>query len=295
MRVTIDVDEELRSILSPTNVQINSLLRLEAELLEPFQEHSKKLLLITEEKKIIQATLGSIYATHFIANTYETDSLRKHRKRYQDRAVPAIFPVSPQRHYVLQTLVEEIYPTGVKLRYQDPRYDVRRRFQVTSPIALRLAPPATVAVIRQKQVRIVREMTWSAGKMLEVGHTADLLYQKHSAALSPSMQLLEETPALFCGLRDISPGGVCLTIAEVERPGELTDSLALIQILLPEVLTNTAEPMSGAFSLKLLGVIRAVRTTPQPWTVHLRFLKRLPEDFALLFEELERELSQEKR
>jgi hypothetical protein len=283
-RIAIEIDEDLRSLLSPTHVQIDSPRRIEGALLRPFQAQSQKLLLLPGGKDLIQATLDSLHDTYLIAGTNEVGRLGK----VQDRVLPVVFPVLPQRYYVVQTRIDELYRARVKLRYQDPRYDVRRTFQLAAPISLRLAPPVIITAITQKQVRIVRELSQLAEEGQDTGQLADLLQEPHSAALSAYMRLWEDTPALSCGLKDISCGGVCLTLAGAARPEELVQGLALLQIPLPAVTATAATQQEGPYTLTLLGVIRGVRTTLQPWTLHIRFLRRLPEEFGAFFEHLER-------
>jgi hypothetical protein len=200
-----------------------------------------------------------------------------------------VFPVLPERHYILQAILEEVssFPNMVKLRYQDPRYDVRRQLQPAAPISLHLAPEAMVNAITQQQVQIVREIVLSAGKEqnAQEGHIADLLYDAGTLALSPYMRGFDTSPPLVCGLKDISLGGACLTLEEAHEPEALMHRLILLNIPLPCLVFNN---ISLQLLLKPFGIIRNVRTTVEPSTLHIRFLKRLPRELTALFECLER-------
>jgi hypothetical protein len=98
------------------------------------------------------------------------------------------------------------------------------------------------------------------------------------------MRAVEETPPMACGLYDISPGGTCLTVPQEYRPEELLQRLAYLQITLPSLSPNTNYEQYFPFVLEPFGVIRHVQTAAHPWLLHVRFLKRLPQECDVLFE-----------
>ena len=145
-----------------------------------------------------------------------------------------LFPALPEKRYVLQAVVDEIYAGRLKLRYQDPRYDMRRQFPLPTPVLLRLVHPTTVNAIAQEQARVVRDthLLPLATPSTAKGSIADRLYHSDTGLVSPHMHALEETPPIVCGLYDISPGGVCLTFPEGHRPDELLQRVTRLHITL---------------------------------------------------------------
>jgi hypothetical protein len=98
------------------------------------------------------------------------------------------------------------------------------------------------------------------------------------------MRALEDTTPIVCGLYDISPGGVCLTCPEEHRPDELLQRVTRLHITLAPLLQHASHAQYFPFVLEPFGVIRDVKTASRPWLLHLRFLKRLPQECDALFE-----------
>ena len=292
-QIPLTADTELRLLLASTNIQINSPHAIETGLLQPFLERQKKMLLVTEGQRIEPAVLKSLDQTSLIAGMERGRAVRL--LRHQGKGLLVLFPVLPQRNYILQTRLEEVYVDRVKLRYQDPRYDARRRFPLAAPIPLVLVPPAVLKALESGQLEIVREIIRPTGPSLEVAEPAesdgvlsDFFCPRDSSADSPlAPSLVEELPTLVCGLQDISCGGSQLTLEGAPQPEELTHTLGLCRIILPHKPTGTAVRAALPRTLQPLCVIRSVRSTPQRTSLHIRFLRRLPDEFAALFEDLE--------
>jgi hypothetical protein len=151
-------------------------------------------------------------------------------------------------------------------------------------------PPAIVAAIAQERLRIVRDIHILAQDTLslEKGSIADRLYHMDTAIVSPHMHLLAQVAALPCGMHDISLGGVRLTLPGTPRPEEILHRVIRLHIALPDLAANTSQGQNMPFELEPFGVIRNVKTTAPPWTLHIRFLKRLPPECDLLFAYLEK-------
>jgi hypothetical protein len=98
------------------------------------------------------------------------------------------------------------------------------------------------------------------------------------------MHTLEETPPIVCGLFDISPGGICLTCSEEHDPDALQQRVTRLQITLAPLAQHTYHAQYFPFVLEPFGVIRNIKTTSRPWLLHMRFLKRLPQECEVLFE-----------
>jgi hypothetical protein len=278
----LDIAADIYALIAPTDIQIPSPHDIEPALLQPFETGAKDVLLIfLTGKRLTPATVHALYHTHMLVDMDQ--SCRSHRLRER---LLVLFPALPGRRYVLQAVVSEIYAGRLKLRYQDPRYDIRRQCSLPTPILLRLVHPATVSAMAQKHVRLVRETHLSPLALPPTvkGCIADRLYQGETGLVSPHMRALEDAPPIVCGLYDISPGGVCLTCPEEHRPDELLQRVTRLHITLAPLSQHTKQAQYFPFVLEPFGVIRDVKTTSPPWLLHLRFLKRLPRECDVLFE-----------
>jgi hypothetical protein len=277
----IDIYADIYALIAPTDIQITSPRDIEPALLQPFETGAKDVMLIfLTGKKLIHATIHTMYHTHMLVDMDQSSLSHRLRER-----LLVLFPALPGKRYVLQAVVSEIYAGRLKLRYQDPRYDMRRQFSLPTPILLRLVHPATVSAMAQKHLRLVRETYLSPPVLLPTarGCIADRLYQSDTGLVSPHMRALEDTTPIVCGLYDISPGGVCLTCPEEHRPDELLQRVARLHIPLAPLSQHTSHEQYFPFVLEPFGVIRDVKTTSPPWLLHLRFLKRLPRECDVLF------------
>jgi hypothetical protein len=81
---------------------------------------------------------------------------------------------------------------------------------------------------------------------------------------------------LPCGLCDISLGGVGLTLPGLPAPAIDRGQILQLQLRLPGVASDAASPAQAPLHLQLLGEVRHVQQTALPWTLHVRFLQRLP-------------------
>jgi hypothetical protein len=293
LQIPLGLDTELPLLLASTNTQINSPYAIETGLLQPFIERQKKLLLVTEGQSIARAVLKSLDQTSLIAGMDRGRAVRL--LRHQGKGLLVLFPVLPQRNYILQTRLEEVYVDRVTLRYQDPRYDTRRRLRLAASIPFVLVPPAILKALESGQLEIVREISRPSDPSIagaepaqSSGVLSDFFCPRDLSAESQVAPcLVEELPTLVCGLHDISCGGAQLTLEGETGPEELTNTLGLCRIILPETPTGTPARTALSRTLQPLCVIRSVRSTPQRSSLHIRFLRRLPDEFAALFEDLE--------
>jgi hypothetical protein len=285
--IPLNIHAEIYSLISPHYIQIASPRAIEPELLQPFETGMKEItLMFLASKKIITATVCMIHHAHFLVDTAHSTLCHKPGER-----LLALFPALPGKQYVLQTMIDEIYTGRLKLRYQDPRYDVRWQLRLISPVLMRLVPPTIITAIAQERTHIVRDILFlpSETPPSQTGSIADRLYQMNTAMVSPHMHLLENVSALPCGIHDISLGGACLALLGEHRSEALLHRVVRLSIPLPDLSENTSQTQYIPFVLEPFGVIRNVKTTAQPWTLHIRFLKRLPAECSLLFEHLEQQ------
>jgi hypothetical protein len=256
-------------------------------LLQPFETGAKEMTLIfLTSTKSFPATVHTIHHAHFLVDTAHSTLCHKPGER-----LLVLFPALPGRHYVLQTIIDEIYHGRLKLRYQDPRYDVRRQLRLTSPVLMRLVPPTIVTAIAQQRTRLVRDISFFPAKTPphQTGSIADRLYHIDTTIISPHMHLLENVPAFPCGIQDMSLGGACLTLRGEHRREALLHRAVHLSIPLPDLSRSASQAQYMPFVLEPFGVIRNVKTTVRPWTLHIRFLKRLPSACSLLFAHLEQQ------
>ncbi len=284
LRVSLPVSGQDCYQLFSTKMQINSPYRIESASIRPFLDQRKKILLVPSQMGKMWASLTSIHENYLIAAADRTERLLEER----NRIVLVVFPVLPERAYVLQTRVSKLYVDRVTLEYQDPRYEQRRRFRSLAPISFRLLPQEIGAAIEQEQLHLTRELSWLTTEKEETkeGYLTDLLYENISSSPS-SPDAFNEIPSFSCGLRDISCGGISLSLTGEPPQERFSQSLLLLQIPLPPVTVDSDEE-SVAFTLKIFGVIRAIRSVPSSLVLHIQFLERLPEEFDALFKHMER-------
>jgi len=269
----------------PSYVQIDAPQRIPLELRRPFEAgRAGILLVIAASQERVPAMVAMIGETSLIADTDASTLWRKPGEK-----VLAIFP-TPRQSYVVQTVIEAVAVQQLTLRYQDPRYDVRRHVPLASPVTLRLVPPTTLEAIKRRQVRLVRGISQPAEGAGSSQVIVDRLQNGPAADPSAALPDLKDTATLTCDLKDLSPGGMALTFsASTPLPAETLDHRVIcVQLALPEVPGEPPEPGDLPLVLDVLGVIRQVEMTSAPWIMHIRFLARLPEACAAYFERLER-------
>lgn len=282
----VDFHTDVDSIIAPKYVQINSPHRIERSVLEPFERGLKEVTLIfVQNRHVIPATIEAIHDTHLVIRTQHSTYFRK-----RGEVVLVLIPAQPQKSYALQLTIEEIYAHRLMLRYQDPRYDVRRQVQLEAPVHLRLPSAVLLTVIRQRQARIMRQFTLPHTNVQRStpAELIDRLYELDSSTPSSFMKRIEQTPPMTCSLQDISLGGACLTVPQEPESEELLHRVVLLHIALPPVTVESVEREYFPVNLHLLSVIRGIRRATEPATLHVRFLKRLPDDLTPYFADLER-------
>jgi hypothetical protein len=285
LRIPLPVSGQDCYRLFSTRVQVNSPYRIESALLQPFLNQDKKMLLVPSRVGRMWASLTALHQNYLVAAADRTERLLEEK----NRIVLVVFPVAPDHAYVLQTRVSKLYVDRVVLEYQDPRYEPRRRIPGCAPLTIRLLPPDIRTALEQDQVHLTRELRWEASDpaALPEGHLTDLLTTLDAAQPS-GPEAFSTLPSWSGSLRDISCGGICVSLPGVPPPAEaVIHRMLLLQIPLPLAPIDPAgDPV--ALTLHLLGVIRATRTVPPARMLHIQFLERLPEECDTLFKQLER-------
>jgi hypothetical protein len=272
----LEIGDEMQLLISPSYIQIDSPLRLDETMLQPFRTGQQKVILLDPRNRRMEAAiLHAVDATHIVAEILEPALLRNCGDR-----VLSIFPCLPNCQFVLQTVVDDIDRDRVKLRYQDPRYEARLRLQTAGEIAVHFLPAELVTMIAKKQVQIAREIVVrdKAPDAREV-QIADLLIDSNLPESSSSMQCFDAPPSFVGGLEDISLGGARLKLAGAHEQEELSSHHVIrLEIPLQIIAQNAA-----ILRLKPLAVIRNARGKADAWHMHIQFLRRLPNEVWALF------------
>lgn len=277
-----DIGEDMHLFLSPTHIQIHSPEHIEEALLRPFRSKHKPVLLVNVHKgKGMSATLHTIDQASLTVDTAHSTLFFK-----PGTPLLVVFPVLPQRDYVLQTTVEAVYVNRLKLHYKDPRYDRRWRLPQTIPATVHVAPGAVMRAMTQQPGGIRREMTQAADETtgLWTGHLVDGFHARDDLEPLDPIEAFKASPSLRCHLLNISRGGVGVRLPDPSPLEALRQHVILLSIELPRVPLG----MHGLrLWLTLLGVVRHVRATPPGLTLHIRFFQRLPQELDALFEHLQ--------
>jgi hypothetical protein len=182
-------------------VQIDASQRIPLELRRPFEAGRANILpVIAAPQERVPAMIALIDKTVLIADTDASTLWRRPGEK-----VLAVFPV-PGQAYVVQMVIEDVAVQRLTLRYQAPRYDVRRYIPLAGPVTLRLVPPSTVEAIKRRQVRLMRGISQPAEGMGSSQVIADRLHSGPAADPAATLPSLKDTITLPCDLKDLSPG-----------------------------------------------------------------------------------------
>jgi hypothetical protein len=269
--------------LFSTKVQIDSPYRIKSQFLQPFLAQDKKILLVPSHFDKMSAFLTTLHPSYLIAASDRMARLLDE----MNRIVLVVFPVSPDRAYVLQTRVSKLYGDRVFLEYRDPRYEPRWRLPACTPMTIRLLPRDIQTALEQEQLHLTRELRWLPSETADLseGHLTDLLAGQDATQPS-ALEDFQALPSWSGNLRDISRSGICVSLSEAPPPEkEIAQRLLVLQISLPPA---PIEPKGDvvALTLHLVGVIRGIHVEPPGWMLRIQFLERLPEECETLFQQM---------
>jgi hypothetical protein len=267
-RLVLDAERQLGVL--PVNVQIDSPQRIDPTLFEPFRTREKPVLLVAHESgRVTPASVIALAAGTVVVDVPPFAPL----PRLRDRMVVAI-PISPQRRYVLQTVVTQVAGTRIRLRCQDPRYDPRRLVQLAAPVCMHPVPAPVVDALLRRDVHILREVV-RLHPDIPRGRGCLLTDTLHAA--DPGKPVIALTrasdPQPVSGeLLNISLGGVGITLPPDSAPEEMSRRLVRLNLVL------RLGVAAGRLQIRLqpLGLVREVRTAGSEGTLHLSFISRLP-------------------
>ncbi len=278
----LEIGDEIRRLLSPVYIQIESPLRMDATLLRPFCAGQKNIILHNPQNGIIvSASLHMIHNDYLIADTEILSNFKKGSDR-----ILAIFPCLPKRQFVVQTVVEEVDHNRIKLCYQDPRQEGRWRLRLSPKISLRVLTAEILTAILKQQAQAVREIILSRDRVASAQRVqiTDLLYAPVSSDPMSFMQRLDATPPFLCSLENFSLGGGCISLNDT--PAQVEFLRQMIRIDIPvhpiELVTTTIQ-----LDLRLLAIVRNVDKTAQSSRINLQFFRRLPQELTGIFERIQ--------
>jgi hypothetical protein len=276
--VSFEIGDEMRLLLSPEYIQIDSPHRMDEMLLRPFCAGSKSVILIDpQDGKITPATLHSIQPEYLEADIETSAVLHKGGER-----LLLVFPVLPKRQFVLQAVVNEMNRNRMKLQYQDPRFEERWSLQISREVSSHRVSSEALTAIVKEQVQIKRELVLASDRTPGTRRVQirDLLYDLDSAQPLSYTRCFDTAPPFVCALENISLGGACLALDSAHEQGEFLNHLICLHISVPPI-------MIGATNVRLhlqpLAVIRNVRSTAELRHLHAQFLKRLPNELSIFF------------
>jgi hypothetical protein len=279
----VTLEAGLRLSAPPSHRQIDGPQRLPPELRRPFEAGRQRIvLLIATSQERLPARIAALGEATIVVDTETSTFGRK-----PGETVVVVFP-TPGQSYLLQTVIETVAVQRLTLRYQDPRYDVRRRVSVTGPVTLSLIPAETVGAIERRQVRLMRAISQAPEGDPYGQIIADRVEDGAKAELSGALANIEAPTGLRGSLNDLSLGGASVTSAEPLSPESWAYRVISVRLTLPGLEAEPPDPEVPPMILDVLGVTRQVEATTSRCTLHLRFLARLPEACAAYFERLER-------
>jgi hypothetical protein len=274
----VDIGEDI-DLLLPDTIYLASPYEMGAAQLAPFQAGRKDIILIDHmNRRAVPASVQKLSETTLIARTPHARYFETQRRQ----ELMVAFPFLPQQEYIMRMRIDDVAQETLTLRYQDNRAGKRWSYPILVPVILHLAPSTLMAVARYahtvREILTLQEDSLS-GRVQQVSD----MFCEFSLSQKPLMAAFESAPTLSCQLRDISRGGISVLLAGAYRLDELESCLVQCHLQLPASPDLSAARDDISLTLRLLGVVRHVRTQVDPWSVHIQFLSPLPEEVAPSF------------
>jgi hypothetical protein len=275
----LEFGDDMRLLLSPEYIQIDSPQRLDESFLKLFRMGYKKALLLNPlNGEIASGSLDDVQSDYLIANTATSTAFQQ-----CGNSLLVVFPFLPKRQFVVQTVVDEIDGSKIRLRYQDPRCGIRWTLASAQEISLHIATAELTLFFAKQQVRSVREMTLSCdpsgnGQNL---HIIDIPQVADSSAHLNAIQCFHSDPAIVCDLVNISLGGAGLSGHGICNRDELLHQLIRLDIPLRPLALGRA---SLQLRLQPFAVVHGFHAMGQSYQLNVQFLKQLPQELTAFFE-----------
>lgn len=272
----------IRLPFSLANPMINAPQRIAPALLQPFMEQCKLLRLVHPEFRSLSAKLITFDEHALQAMVREPIDLLP----YLHQRLFVVFPVLLQQSYVLAASIEAVAAERVTLRYHDPRMDSRYDVPVVGPLAVQLAQPSVLDAMEREHMRLTRELVWRPGGAANgiEGELVDRVEDQPGAA-DTFVDFFSAAPVWQGELHDLSRGGACLILPlDLGGQAAINQVVSLCLRLPPVKVAATQERVS--LTLRVLGIVRAVRGLRTGVVLHVQFLDRLPEAMGGLLAQL---------
>jgi hypothetical protein len=266
------IQVDLRRRLSSFTIQVNAPHKIDTELLHPFSSRIRPLLLVdVVHRQRLSAIWHAATDTVLIVDTDEPTT-----RFAQGHPLVICFPVLPLRHYVIQATIEEVFAYRLSLRYRDPRYDIRRRLPVDLPVTIHRLPEAIVGALEDRQLHLVRALSVPQAPTQTRGSVVDQVWEGEGAEHRRMELVWQDTTVLSGYLRDISLGGMAVTLDATEPPITWGQGVIRLHIVLPASMAHPPDQGYAPLTLDLFGILRAIEAAGPPWILHIRLLERLP-------------------
>lgn len=283
----IDINDRIHDIVYKRLVQVNHPYKIEPRVLESYisGENQKDLILIhgeaTTKVSIVNINHNSI-VVELLENGFKVDR--------HDKVLVVFDHPSYNTAYALQTMVEKTVFSEYWLRYLDPRFEKRYKFQQKNELKFYCVPLEIYNLIKNRQVQLIRQTIVDKGDQEEKIIISDNIYSGinlrelnnenldlNTDNFHSDYKSLLEKPPKKASLKDISLGGLCIVVDEEPYDNK---GLILVKIEIPPINSDDSAVLCNPLSLLLFGSIKVISKTGKRYGIHIAFLKRLDAHFS---------------
>ena len=283
----LDIGDKIHSIVYKRFVQVNHPHKIEPRVLESYiSGENHKGLILAHGEATTKASIININSNFIVVDLLE-GSFNLERN---NRVLIVFNHPSYNTTFVLQTMVERTSFSECCLRYLDPRFEKRYKFQLKNELEFYCVPPEIYNLIKNRQVQLTRQTIVDKGDQEEKIIISDNIcsginlrelnnknLDLNTDNLHPEYRSLLEKPSKKAFLKDISLGGLCIVVDE--EPYE-KEGLILVKEEIPPINSCNSAIVCNRLSLHLFGSIRGINKTGERYGVHIAFLKRLNAHFS---------------
>ena len=272
----IKITRQVKELWNRNNIQINSLDRIDPDVLAGFTSREKKIFII-HNNKVVETELES--GNKDIVTAAHSDPAQPFNA---GEHVVIVFPVSGKTKCVMQATVDTLGVGSVSFKGLDPRYNRRYRVDVAGSF-WELPYVLLVSTLDSGELKIVRKIsteTEKTGRKLE--KITDLFLETKTKQIAEKYLQLVEKKTCQASLVDISAGGLCASI-KVSMNKDLTGKVLYFEFRFPSCRNKKGDDYS--LTVQSLSVVRQQRTVPETTYLHVVFFQQLPEIASRFFED----------
>ena len=292
----VDISNKIHDLIYRNLVQVNHPHKIEPRVLESYiSGDNQKDLILTHGEATTKASILNINQ-----NSIVVELLKESFKLGKNNRTLIVFNhPTYNKTFVIQAIVERTDFSKCWLKYLDPRFDNRYKFQLKNDLNFYSVPSIFYNFIKNRQVQIIRQTLIDKEEQEKRITLNDGIYSGVNLN-DPNIENLDldadnlhsdyrsmlEKPPKKASLKDISRGGSCIVLDE--EPYE-SKGLILVNIETPSINFDDPKVVCNPLSLQLLGAIRGISKIDDKYGVHIAFLKRLNTDFSdIIFSALEK-------